>query len=500
MRTLAAAILASLALLASRATSEEKNVLVYRLELPRKRFLAGENVLLRLALENKGTTAVSVPDPEVNVNTQPTYTLLSPGDPGGETFTLRDRIEGGGRRVAVAPVLREILPGASWEGHLSLSQVAALGSSGDYRVRSRLEWSGGAVDSNEVAFAIDPLRLADVGFGPSATRDGFSELFACAHARAGDSSAVLLMRFMGVGHPGEPLTAESIATIATAPASARDPATPASRHLRIPDLFNWSLWREGRELLALTTWGGDPCRFELPGEGVLLRPPLMTPTHELDAFAISGAYLLRVRFDDPDRRADRRGRLLNAHELPIQPASGGCALDADAARRHVALLGAAEGKLVLLHAAYTDKAVPRIERLDLDGLEPIADAPPAIAASSTETRVLLVARASGGDEPRDAVLVEATFPVDTTKGASATRRTFKLPERADAARVGFAPLGMRSDAFVRTVDGRLHVLGDTARVVRARLDPLVPLVVVVLDAASYLLEKDARRGLILSGL
>lgn len=71
---------------------------------------------------------------------------------------------------------------------------------------------------------------------------------------------------------------------------------------------------------------------------------------------------------------------------------------------------------------------------------------------------------------------------------------------ASAARVAYAPGGARKDAFVRTVDGKLHVLGTVRRVVRERLDPDLPLTVVVLDLASYLLEKEPRRGLVLSAL
>src|SRR3954470_24340995 len=60
--------------------------LAYLLGAPSRRFVAGEDIVLELALINLGTTPIELPDPESTSNWQPPFSVTGPGPDDAFTF------------------------------------------------------------------------------------------------------------------------------------------------------------------------------------------------------------------------------------------------------------------------------------------------------------------------------------------------------------------------------------------------------------------------------
>lgn len=486
---------------------------VFRLTAPRAAFVAGEDILLGLSLENRGGAPLAVPDPEANANWQPSYALKGPGPGDVRAFDLHAVVR---RRKAGVPsddqaVLLMLAPGATWQGSLPLTDLVPLPRPGAYTLSARLSWGGIDVVADPVAFTVEPLRVtgASVGLGRDAA--GTPEIFAAWMHDTGGGAAIFQGQFVEQRPDLGETVRRGVVRLCEPPAGARDVTSPAADHSRFEDLFGWVAWREGRDLRALPTTGVDAGRLTLGFDPALvLQPALFARSHDLEIFVVGrgasqGQTLSLIRFQDRGYAAPPEGAVMWTIPLPAPALSGAVAREPGPGRaRHVVLVASGPEATVVMHAiADGTKAPPKVTSIDLDDCTPLADAPPGLLANAKGGVRAGIFVAAAGDASRARLVELLLGPVDPLDRAAATA-SIPLAAGAVAARLGYYRHpggGHRRDFVVLDGDGALHARGESGlRVARAAWDTSMPLSLLVLGQVSYLLEPSHAGGLGLEAL
>jgi hypothetical protein len=472
--------------------------LAYLLRASSPRFVAGEDIVLDLALINRGTTTIELPDPESTANWQPTFSVAGPGPDDHFAFDRLGLARGRPSRPLPdsAAVLVAIPPGGAWRGRLCISELARLGAPGRYVIGSRLVWGPIVLDAEPVEIIVTPLRAASAVVSLGAAASGAPEISAAWIHRDGDDSAVFFASFEPRSAPFTGLARRSVTHLVAAAPTAFGLASPIADHSLRDDWFGWVAFCDGAAIVAAPTNGDPPARVPLDftPDAVLL-PAIQHPDHDLDLFVTgrdaAGGLLALTRCSDGKFASDAEGRVVWTFPLQFIPASGAVAAQPGTGSRfcHAVLVESAAGRVRIHHALIDGRGPPRrFEELTLDDAEALSDAPLALFAErSGALRVALIVTAPGDRTrcrlvdlsfaPRyEAASVEAITPID-------------LPSPAVAARVGYCrrDVGHRRDWAIRSVDGAVHAAArEGTRTARPASES--PLCLLVLDRTSYLLD------------
>ena len=485
-----------------------------RLEPAGTSYVAGEDILLELRLENRGSAPVSLPDPEKNANSQPAYTVTGPAFPDGITVNLRAH----GRDTASSPpdpsraALFTLDPGESWQGHVRINNLVPITKPGTYRVSASLAWEGIETHSNSLTFTVEPLRAVQASVGMGWGFVAAPEIFGLWLHRGKDARVLFQAGYDELRPDLGEVQRQGITRLADLPATARDPLLPWANYSRFDDLFFWALWREGPVVKGRSSLGAT-VQLDLGTEpSAVVRPALMVRSHDADVFffrrrAEGGAELVWTRFSDPVRHTPGPARVVWTGALPGRIAAVTVALEPPgrADRRHLALLAEEGGRLRILHAVVDEKGPPR--RFDVCdfGQEyvPAGDSMPALAVDGRgNARVAVVVCRRGND--RSCAFVEAVFEAGGKTGKFQVLRGIELPEPAVAARAGYWEKKdgqWRRDWVVLTQRGSIYTAVDgEIRRVRQGWATDAPLELLVLSQASYLLEFTPMEGGVLRPL
>jgi hypothetical protein len=472
---------------------------VYLLGAPSSRFVAGEDIVLDLALINRGLTTIEVPDPESTSNWQPTFSVAGPGPDDHVAFDRLGVARGRPSRPLAdsAAVLVAIAPGGAWRGRLCLSELARLGAPGRYVITSRLVWGGLLLEAGPFELTVTPLRAASAVVSLGAAASSAPEISAAWIHRDGDESAVFFAAFEPRVAPFGGLARRSVTRLAPAAPSAAGLACPLAEQSLRDDWFGWAAFCEGATIVAAPTNGDPPARLDLAfTPDAVLRPAIQHPDHDLDLFVTGrddkGGLLALIRFSDGNFTGDAEGRVVWTFALPFIPASGAVAAQPGTGSRfrHALLVESAAGRVRIHHALIDGRGPPRrLEELIIDDADVLPDAPPALFVERSGALHAALIVTAAGDRARcrlvdlhfapryEAASIEAVTPID-------------LPYPAAAARVGYGRRddgGHRRDWAIRSVDGAVHAAARSgARTARPASE--APLCLLVLERASYLLD------------
>ena len=472
--------------------------LAYLLSASSTRFVAGEDIVLDLALINRGSTTIELPDPESIANWQPTFSVAGPGPQDLLTFDRLRLARGRPSRPLPdsAATLVAIPPGGAWRGRLCISELARLGAPGRYVIGSRLAWGAIVLDAEPLELTVMPLRASSAVVNLGAAASGAPEIAAAWIHRDGDDSAVYFASFEPRAAPFAGLARRNVTRLVAAAEAATGLASPLAEQSLRDDWFGWVAFCEGATIVAAPTNGDPPARLALDftPDAVLL-PAIQHPDHDLDLFTTghdaAGGLLALARFSDGEFSSDALGRVVWTFALPFVPVSGAVAAQPGTGSRfcHAVLVESVAGRVQIHHALIDGRGPPRrFEAITLDDAEALADAPPALYAErSGALHAALIVTAP--DDLARCRLVDLSF-APRHEGASIVASTpIDLHAPAVAARLGYCRRddGHRRDWAIRTVDGAVHA-ATPAGTRTARPASESPLCFLVLERASYLLD------------
>lgn len=485
-----------------------------RLTAPRPTYAVSEDVVLGLEIENRGPTAVKVPDPETNANWQPTYELRGPGPQDVARFDFRTVVRGKSP-VPLAPAdasLIEIPPGATHTASLYLSGMVPLKRVGDYSLSTRLVWDGIDVTSAPLAFSIEPLRARAFTAALCLRQDGKPEIYT-AWLHDGRDGTTLFQSAFGEDRPdlGE-MGRRSIARICAPAPTASEVWIPSAAHSRLEDLVGWVFWREGGDLCGQATMSRGQLRMALPFEPVIWAyPPLESRSHTVDFFVIGGEQartLAMLRVVHGGLVKPPQGSVVWTVDLP-EPVIGIAVAGQPKAHeriRHLALIsGSASGngsvsgnpeQVTVRHAIVDGTNRPsRMTDVTLDEWTVHPGTPPAILAHDRGGARISVLLASPND-PARCRLTELLFGPPHPSEPSAASTNVHLPVVPTEGQIRYYrhPVSgaFRRDWALRGTDGATYSRGPGGFPAAVRLptnDP-PPLSLIALASFSYLLERS----------
>jgi hypothetical protein len=483
--------------------------IVYSATASRTTYILGEDIRLDLSIENHGTAPVTVPDPEANINWQPAHTLLGPGGHAA-SFDLH-RVVRGEPQVLLTladAALITIAPGAAWTGSLALSDLVPVAQPGAYSFCSRLTWGQIDVQAPAAAFVVEPLRVVSANVGLALPPTSAPEIFATwLHEHDGKAAIFQAQFFEKRPDLGETVR-RGVIRLAEPPIGAADVLSPSAGHSRFDDLFGWIAWREGGDLVVLPSTGVGTGRIALGFEPALvLRPALATGSHQLDIFVIGGGALHFVRFEDQGYGAPPAGSVLWSVPLPSSVVAAAVVAQPGAEDhvRHLVLVSTSSDGAVLLHAAVNGTRAPTgFSEAVIGDYVPTSDAPPGLLAQAKGGVRASVLMASS-DDPRRYRLLEVLLGRQAESEASAHNVSITLPTEPVAARVGYfrhQDGGFRRSWVIRGKDGIDYGRGPSGgtMVLRSARTEVVPLELLVLSQAAYLLGPSPVGGLALEHL
>ena len=472
--------------------------LAYLVSASSPRFVAGEDIVLDLALINRGSTTIELPDPESIANWQPTFSVTGPGPDDHFTFDRLGLSRGRPSRPLPdsAAVLVAIPPGGAWRGRLAISELERLGAPGRYIIGSRLAWGAIILDAEPLELTVTPLRAASAVVNLGAAASGAPEIAAAWIHRDGVDSAVFFASFEPRAAQFAGLARRSVTRLVPAASSASGLASPIAEQSLRDDWFGWVSFCEGATIVAAPTNGDPPARLALDftPDAVLL-PAIQHPDHDLDLFVTgrdaAGGLFALARFSDGQFASDAAGRVVWTFALPFVPASGAVAAQpgTGSRSRHVVLVESTAGSVRIHHALIDGRGPPRrFEAITIDDAEALADAPPAVFAERSGALHAALIVTAPGDRSR-CRLVDLSF-APRHEAASITAITaIDLPSPAVTARLGYCRRddGHRRDWAIRSADGAVHAAAH-AGTRTARPSSESPLCLLVLERASYLLD------------
>ena len=484
--------------------------LAYLVTASSSRFVAGEDIVLDLALINRGSATIELPDPESIANWQPTFTVTGPGPDDCFAFDRLGLARGRPSRPLAdsAAVLVAIPPGGAWRGRLAISELARLGAPGRYLVGSRLAWGPIVLDAEPLELTVAPLRAASAVVSVGAAASASPEIAAAWIHRDGDDSAVFLASFEPRVAPFTGLARRSVVRLVAAGPSAFGLACPIAEQSFRDDWFGWTAFCEGPTIVAAPTNGDPPARLDLDfTPDAMLLPAIQHPDHELDLFVTgrdaAGGLLALARFNDGDFASEAEGRLVWTFALPFLPASGAIAAQPGTGSRfrHAVLVESLAGRVRIHHTHIDERGPPRrFEEITIDDAEVLPDAPPALFADRSGALHAALIITASGDRTR-CRLVDLHFAPRYEAASSEAVTPIDLPYAAVAARLGYGRSedGHRRDWAIRSIDGVVHAAARSgARTARPASDS--PLCLLVLEHASYLLDPAPNGALTFAAL
>jgi len=480
----------------------------YQVSPVRSDYVSGEEVEIEVRIANHRPVAIEIPDPEMMASVQPAHRLTGPAWPEGIRFTNTHLLASGSPQDAASQKLIAIKPGAAWTGRFSLSSIINATAPGQYELTSNLNWGDVQAESQASAFRVEAMRVtsAHFGLGIRPFDAGEGEGAFIQHGSA--SSQIYSFTFQEL----RPAIAEAVADKPlhrfTAGPNATDIAVPWRKAPFFNELVRWIVWREGRDVKALSMASQRPVSLSLPTDlSRLVLPPLKVTGGPVEVLAVSqdGSTLSLVEFTGKPGE-EGSGRLVWNSPLPAKPVGITAALEGDTqgSYRHIAFVAERAAGFEIFHTQFRPGGPPpSFDSVGIASLRPIPSADPALFIEPDGRARVGVLATAEGDNPI-AELVETAF---AGKAAAAEPSVMRLGELsgkvAGGALLYIDKKGvlLRRAGVIEMEDKRLFKLDANLKLAPA--NPGTPTHKILLapgKTTTYILCIDSARGLYIEAL
>jgi len=488
-------------------------MITYQAKPDRNDYIAHEKVNVQIRIVNDSLEPLELPDPEGAASEQPSFTLVGPDFPEGETFNPRSRYkepEEAARASKVPRLMIQIPPHSVWEKSLSYDSLD-VSTPGEYRLSSRLEWQGIKAESAEHRFRVASVNPDSIHLGLGIRPFGSGEGAGAFIQHGTDSNWLFSFEFLE-NAPGimEAKLRKPIRRIPVG-ANATDIAVPWRNSPFFNELVQWLVWREGRSLKFLANTSEIPVSFDFPAEpDYLVRPPLKTTKGPVEVLALAGAELYLASYPAQLGVEEQAVKLVWKTALPAKPTGIGAALApaSQGSARHIAFVVPDAQGFAIYHSRYLENAPPEpFQSVRVPQRRLLGQTPPALFVDKEgQAHVGILAFA----KPAEDVLgswIEIRFdpngqpigqPQETALGPVPTKPLAGAWMFVDDKQGNVS----RREAVLELADQRILKMSQQGRLVPAHIQasPARPLQLAPGRDVSYLLYLDPRHGLYLEPL
>ncbi|HWC98826.1 MAG TPA: hypothetical protein VG456_18830 [Candidatus Sulfopaludibacter sp.] len=276
-----------------RAPAQERSSSVkIRMSLDGDRFLARESILLKIELENTGSSPVEVPSPEDLRNPQFSYHITGPQFPEGMAFKPRITLPDPNK-----PTFLKIAAGQTGYVQQPLNLMFGLTQAGRYTLTARYAWKGSSESFGPISFSIDAGSL---GSAQVMADDGFQKAARLRVLGLVGNPPVVYQFFFQEARPqlGE-IKFVDMMRAAKAPANARTVVAPWTNFNRANVFFARYGWQAPGAMGLEAGMSGDEVRVALPPDAAVIAPALMPKDGTATVFARTPSSLMMARLPLP---------------------------------------------------------------------------------------------------------------------------------------------------------------------------------------------------------
>lgn len=477
--------------------ADEGTSMRIQIELPKQRFVAGESMNATVKIVNDGSGPIDVPDPQINENWQPTYTVQGPAYEKGYTFSFRSAVFQDPRAnpQGVTPVTVALQPRQVHAAHVPIEQLVELLEPGAYTITAELSWGGRSARSAPVPFTIERPRVRSC---QSVAAPGIQDpyqipVFCLQMGDAGD--AQVQVATFSQDPQADLVKRTSVDHFAIPGQGATEIFSPWKNYTGIGTPSPRAGWRAGATLGVVDFGERGGMQITLPWTPRLVRPALTPLSAEVDLFVLgnAGSELALVRFPPPALGGSPR--TLWTARLPGQALAGRAALSPRGAgdRRHALLVTEPDdGVTLILVDAATGGGTPSLHPVKIEGLHAIAVSEPALAIDDQGRAhgAVVLAREAAPGAPGRISVVDVVWPADRVAAATVDARevaALSAAPRASAVAYSVSPGALRREWVLLLSGSRVMSSQAPGEQSELRGEPAVPLDLLVMEEHSYLL-------------
>jgi hypothetical protein len=435
----------------------------YKISPAKDHFAPLEPVRLVLRIRNGESHAVDLPNP-AGMNEQPSFRIGGPGPEQVRSVTAAD-LSRNTFSLERPPDRIRVEAGSDWNGEVVLGPRQGIGGPGTYVVSSGLLKDGLELESAEVRFEVDPLTPVEFGIGFGVNPMGPAEGEITFLHRTGAAAYLYGSSFqetspsISEAEVGEPSLRTEMGP------DAGDTGLPQRNGPYFDEIDQWTVWREGREVVALSSLG-EGRRIQLPATPARLAiPPLKPAGGPLEVLAVSAGRPEVTLLLFPQRRGSAT-EIAWTLPLPAPPdnitaSSGPASAGSDG---HVGVISAGEDGVQVSHVRYRGTVPPEaFNTVLVPGCRPLAGAAMAVHGyADGSARIGTFVQSKGSTQL--AAFVEVVFPPGTRGSIDVRKPLGRLAEEPSGGAVLFwEPHGggpLRTDAVLAIPGSGLMKLAD----------------------------------------
>lgn len=469
----------------------------------RAEYVAKEEVLVTLTIQNTGPDPIELADPSAPIASQPVYFITGPSFPDGRVASPRSAAEE--RTGPLAPALQperiSISPGGVWKGQAALGQMFGQLLPGEYRLQTALDWQGSRVRSQETQLRVNPADPVSFDVGQGLRLNDRAQGRLVFLNRAVGGTTLMAGRFSEV-HPdiGEIRTAAPIAQF-TAGSSAVDVSAAWRNIAFFSELVQWTVWREGRQIKAISDASTEAISLTLPTDpAFLVRPSLKLKDQPVEALVLGKDQQLYLCAFPTDLNPNSRPKIVWHSPIPVVPDGVTAALaPAGNDSRHVAFAVTTSSGVEIYHSSYRGNSLVGFQSVRVPNVRLTTNIPPALMVDTNGVaRVTVIVT----KDSRSYSAIEARFKESGHEGSSEMISLGTLEHPVISGRVLYIDKAgeFRHREIAVVVDdgtGRVTLRWTQSgawKKLPAQVTPAIPMILVAGESFSYVLCFEAKRG------
>lgn len=470
----------------------------------RAEYIAQEDILLNLTVQNTGIVPIELADPSAPTASQPVYFITGPSFPAGIVASARSASEArtGPLPASIQPEMITIPPGGAWNGQAVLTHLFGQLPPGEYLLRTEFEYQGGSrIQSPETQLRVNLAAPVSVDVGQGLRPNDRAQGRLVFLNRSGEATTLMAGKFTETRPDiGEIRTAAPIAQFR----AGADATEVSSVWRNVPvfgELIQWTVWREGRQIKAISDASTEPYSLTLPTDPlILVRPTLKLKDQPLEALVVGKDQQIYLCVFPTDLDPKSVPKILWHTRIPAGPDGITAALSpAGNDSRHIAFVASTNSGAEIFHSSYRGSAPSGFQSVGLPGTHVVKAIPPALIVDKTGiARVTVIVQ----EADKSYSAIEIQFKESGRDGSPEVLHLGSVKDPVVGGRVLYidnaGELKHREIALVVQENMQNIVLrwtkSGTWKTFPAHVSPVIPMILVPGESFSYVLCFDPKRG------
>jgi hypothetical protein len=335
------------------SAQEGPEMLAIRIAPEQDEYLEDESIALSLEIENEGQEPVQVFEPAFGSNPQPVYEITGPSFPDTKRF---NKLSSAGERELAEPAVVTIPPGGTWRGSELVSQLVGPLQPGEYRLAATYSWQGKTAKSEERRIRVKATEFSSIHAAQGLRALGRGEGRVVFLSPSAGSASLAAFAF----HETRPDKGEIEANPPIVQFKAGPQATEVgsawSNSPIFKELVQWTVWREGRTIKAVSDASTEALFLNLPAEpSFLVRPPLKVKDKPVEVLAVGSDQQLSLSSFPVNFDPKATPKLVWQPRLPAKPVAAVAALGPQGNdSRHIAFVASTGQSVEVFHSSYRE--------------------------------------------------------------------------------------------------------------------------------------------------